>query len=366
MPEPIRDPAVEGFLALLATQRAERTVDAYRRDLAALAAHLGRSPDTATRDELQGWLASQRADGLSASTIARRTAAARSFFRHQLLLGMRDDNPAAALDLPRRTRKLPRTLSPGEAERLIDAADGTRPRDLRDKALVELLYGAGLRVSEAVGLDRTGVDLDARIVRTIGKGGKERIVPVGRAAVDALRRYLSRGRPFLDARHRPELFLNARGGALTRAGAFLILRRACREGRPRAGPRAPAPPPPLVRHAPARGRRRPAQRAGDAGACGSVDDRALHPRHRPKAPGGVLPGTPARTEAPSRIGRAVDHVRRRRPRLSPPRAATEPRRHACAAARRPLRPPPSARAPAPRPRRASAAAGSCPASASRS
>ncbi len=223
-PEQTRDPAVEGFLALLAMQRAERTVDAYRRDLGALTAHLGRSPDSATQDELQGWLAAQRADGLSASTIARRTAAVRSFYRHQLLLGVRDDNPAAALDLPRRTRKLPRTLSPGEAERLIEAANGTRPRDLRDKALVELLYGAGLRVSEAVGLDRTGVDLDGRLVRTIGKGGKERIVPVGRAAVDALRRYLSRGRPFLDTRHRPELFLNARGGALTRAGAFLILR----------------------------------------------------------------------------------------------------------------------------------------------
>jgi integrase/recombinase XerD len=221
----VQSPDVDGFLALLATQRAARTVDAYRRDLTALAAHLGRSPGTATADDLQGWLAEQRAAGLAASTIARRTAAARSFYRHQQLLGVREDNPAAALDLPRRTRRLPRTLSPGEAERLIDAADGTRPRDLRDKALVELLYGAGLRVSEAVGLDRTGVDLDSRLVRTIGKGGKERIVPIGRAAVEALRRYMARGRPFLDTRHRPELFLNARGGALTRAGAFLILRR---------------------------------------------------------------------------------------------------------------------------------------------
>jgi integrase/recombinase XerD len=221
---PPASPEVDGFLALLATQRAARTVDAYRRDLAALAAHLGRSPATATSEDLQSWLAEQRAAGLAASTLARRTAAARSFYRHQQLLGAREDNPAAALDLPRRTRKLPRTLSPGEAERLIDAADGTRPRNLRDKALVELLYGAGLRVSEAVGLDRTGVDLDARLVRTVGKGGKERIVPIGRAAVEALRRYMSRGRPFLDTRHRPELFLNARGGALTRAGAFLILR----------------------------------------------------------------------------------------------------------------------------------------------
>jgi integrase/recombinase XerD len=80
-------------------------------------------------------------------------------------------------------------------------------------------------VSEAVGLERGGVDLEERLVRSIGKGGKERIVPLGRNAADALRRYLSRGRPFLDRRHLPELFLNAQGGALTRAGAFLILRR---------------------------------------------------------------------------------------------------------------------------------------------
>ena len=220
-----RDPAVEGFLALLSARRAPRTVDAYRRDLAQLADWLGRPPGDATTEELERYVAELRARGLSPATIARRTAAARSFYRHLLLLGAREDNPAAELDLPRRVRRLPRTLSPGEAERLIDAANGTTPRALRDRALVELLYGAGLRVSEAVGLDRTSVDLDARLVRAVGKGGKERLVPVGRQAADALRRYLSRGRPHLDRRHRPELFLNAQGGALTRAGAFLILRK---------------------------------------------------------------------------------------------------------------------------------------------
>ena len=116
-------------------------------------------------------------------------------------------------------------LSPAETERLIDAATGTTPRTLRDRALVELLYGAGLRVSEAVGLEKGAVDLDDRIVRVNGKGGKERLVPLGRPAAEALRRYLALGRPHLDRRYRPELFLNARGGPLTRAGAFLILRR---------------------------------------------------------------------------------------------------------------------------------------------
>ena len=219
-----RDPDIDGFLALLAAQRSPRTVDAYRRDLAALGAYLGKPPAQATLEELERYTAQLRADGLAGSTIARRTAAARSFYRHQQLLGARDDNPAAGLKLPRRAKPLPKTLSPGEAERLIDAAAGTQPRALRDQALVELLYGAGLRVSEAVGLDKAGVDLDDRLVRVIGKGGKERVVPIGRAAVTALRRYLSRGRPYLDRRHRQELFLNARGGPLTRSGAFRILR----------------------------------------------------------------------------------------------------------------------------------------------
>jgi len=219
------DPAVDGFLALLAVRRAPRTVEAYRRDLAALAAALGRPVGSASREDLELYVAELRAAGLSSATIARRVAAIRSFFRHQVLLGARTDNPAAEVELPRRTRRLPRTLSAGEAERLIQAAAGTTPRALRDTALVELLYGAGLRVSEAVGLEKGSVDLDRRLVRCVGKGGKERVVPLGRAAAEAVRSYLARGRPYLDRRHRPELFLNARGGPLTRAGAFLILRR---------------------------------------------------------------------------------------------------------------------------------------------
>jgi site-specific recombinase XerD len=222
---PIHDPDVEGFLALLGASRAPRTVEAYRRDLTVLSEYLGKPLSKASLEELERYTASMRADGLAATTIARRTAAVRSFFRHQQLLGARDDNPAAAVKLPRRPKPLPKTLSPGEAERLIGAAKGTQPRDLRDQALVELMYGAGLRVSETVGLEKSGVDLDDRFVRVTGKGGKERVVPIGRHAADAVRRYLSRGRPYLDRRHRPELFLNAKGGPLTRAGAFLILRR---------------------------------------------------------------------------------------------------------------------------------------------
>lgn len=225
MTAPGPDAEVERFLSVLAAARAPKTVEAYRRDLHDVARFLAASPARATTEDLERYVAHLRAGALAPATIARRLAALRTFYRHLVLLGARADNPAAELAPPRRARKLPRTLSPREAERLIEAAAGTTPRALRDSALVELLYGGGLRVSELTALDRGSVDVDARLVRCTGKGGKERVVPIGRRAAEALRRYLSRGRPYLDRRHRPELFLNAQGGPLTRAGVFLILRK---------------------------------------------------------------------------------------------------------------------------------------------
>ncbi|HXF98887.1 MAG TPA: tyrosine recombinase XerC [Gaiellaceae bacterium] len=219
------DPDLERFLLLLAARRSPRTVEAYRRDLAALAAFRGGPPGEAEVEELERWVAAMRAQGLAPATVSRRVSAVRAYFRHLVLIGRSDENPAASLQLPRRPRRLPRALSPAETERLLEAAAGSSPRALRDRALAELLYGAGLRVSEAVGLDKGAVDLEGRIVRVLGKGGRERIVPLGRPAAEALRRYLALGRPHLDRRYRPELFLNARGGPLTRAGAFLVLRR---------------------------------------------------------------------------------------------------------------------------------------------
>jgi integrase/recombinase XerD len=219
------DPDVDRFLLSLQARRSPRTVDAYRRDLKSFGTFRDGAVADACVDELEAWLAGMRADGLAPTTIARRVSAVRAYFRHLILIGARAENPAASVQLPRRPRTLPRALSPAETERLIDAAVGTTPRALRDRALVELLYGAGLRVSEATGLEKGSVALEERIVRVLGKGGKERLVPLGRPAAEAVRRYLALGRPHLDRRYRPELFLNARGGALTRAGAFLILRR---------------------------------------------------------------------------------------------------------------------------------------------
>jgi integrase/recombinase XerD len=218
------DPDVQAFRALLAASRSARTVAAYRRDLASVTEWLAKPLATATLEELERYLAELRAQGLAPATIARRGAAIRAFFRHAVLLGRVQENPAAALTLPRRRARLPRTLSAGEAERLLEAAAGTTPRTLRDRALAELLYGAGLRVSEAVALERGSIDIERRLVRAVGKGERERVVPLGRAAVDAVRRYLAHGRPYLERSQRPELFLNAHGRPLTRAGAFFILR----------------------------------------------------------------------------------------------------------------------------------------------
>jgi integrase/recombinase XerD len=221
----VPDPDVERFLLNLQARRSPRTVDAYRRDLAAFRAFRDGVVGDASVHDLEAWLAAMRADGRAPSTIARRVSAVRAYFRHLVLIGAKTENPAASLQLPRRARTLPRALSPSETERLIEAATGTSPRTLRDRALVELLYGAGLRVSEATGLEKGSISLEERIVRVVGKGGKERLVPLGRPAAEAVRRYLALGRPHLDRRYRPELFLNARGGALTRAGAFLVLKK---------------------------------------------------------------------------------------------------------------------------------------------
>ena len=295
------DPEVEGFLALLAARRAPKTVEAYRRDLRALGDWLGGPPSKATHDDLERWLAELRAAGLSPATIARRVAAVRSFFRHLVLLGARTDSPAAALELPRRRRKLPRTLSPAEAQRLIEAAAGSTPRMMRDRALVELLYGAGLRVSEAVGLDRTGVDLEQRLVRCTGKGNKERDRP-GRPARGRGAPPLPRARAPLPRQAPPARALPERAGR--RPHPRRRVPDPAPPGRPRgprAGARPPAPAAAFLRHAPARRRRRPAQRPGDARPRRPRHDRALHARLGPPPARRLLPQPPPRAP-PERFG----------------------------------------------------------------
>jgi integrase/recombinase XerD len=162
----------------------------------------------------------------SAATIHRKAASLRSFYRHLRREELVVEDPTAALTAPRRGRKLPQVLSHGEVNRLLAQPRGSEPAALRDRALLELMYASGLRASEAIGLDVTDVDLERGFVRPRGKGSKERIVPLGRQAAAAVRRYLRSGRPELvGSRSEPKLFVNLRGKGLTRQGLYKIIQR---------------------------------------------------------------------------------------------------------------------------------------------
>ena len=162
----------------------------------------------------------------SPATIHRKSACLRSFYRHLRRDGLLDTDPTATLSTPRRSRKLPQVLTRGEVEKLLAQPHGTEPAALRDRALLEVMYACGLRASEAIGLELMDVDIEEGVLRARGKGSKERVVPIGQAALKALRIYLERGRPKL-VKGAPEthLFVNFRGGHLTRQGLYKIVRR---------------------------------------------------------------------------------------------------------------------------------------------
>ncbi len=208
----------------------ERTVESYRRDLEQFAAYLAPkkvSPEAATADDIREFLA---AGAWQPASRARKAAAIRSFYRRRVLLGLASTDPSSSLPAPRLDSNLPRTLTVDEVERLLAAPKAT-PAGLRDRALLETIYGAGLRASEAVALRLQDIDLDVGFVRVLGKGDKERVVPLGRKAVQAIRSYNERGRPYLGGAgvlKSPELFLNARGRRLSRQGLHQLIKRYAR------------------------------------------------------------------------------------------------------------------------------------------
>jgi len=223
------------FLGYLEFERglSRNTLEAYRTDLFQFGRWLadeGLSAETVTGPQVSEWVAGL-AEGngrppASPATIHRKSACLRSFYRHLRREGVRDSDPTASISAPRRGRKLPRVLSRDEINRLLAAPRGTEPATLRDRALLELMYACGLRASEAIGLELTDIDLDEQVLRARGKGSKDRVVPIGRAAIAALRVYVERGRPALvRGRPEPHLFVNFRGGPLTRQGLYKIVRR---------------------------------------------------------------------------------------------------------------------------------------------
>ncbi len=232
--------AVRAWLAHLDVERgaSANTLASYRRDLARYTAYLAASgvtrPEAVTEAHVTGFLAALRTGDadhgpLAASSAARTLVAVRGFHRFLALEGDTTEDPAAGVPPPSSPSRLPKAIAVEEVERLLDAASaGDTPAALRDRALLEVLYGAGARISEAVGLDVDDIDLDEGVVRLFGKGGKERLVPLGSYARGALTAYLVRARPAFAAKGKgtPAVFLNQRGGRLTRQGAWGVVQAA--------------------------------------------------------------------------------------------------------------------------------------------
>ena len=231
---------VEDLLMWLSAEkgRAAGTITAYRRDLRSYVAWLRehtRSLEDVTEDDLVEYLAALRGRELSPASVARAMVPVRALHRFLADEGRTSTDPSAHLELPRVPKGLPKALSEAEVIRLLEAPVGDGPAVLRDRAMLEVLYGTGVRVSELVGLSLGDVDLDAALLRAFGKGSKERIVPIGVPAVRALVAWLGPdGRPRMvpaQWRRRGDaeaVFLNARGGRLSRQGAWDVLRRYAR------------------------------------------------------------------------------------------------------------------------------------------
>jgi integrase/recombinase XerD len=207
---------------------AGHTLESYARDLSALAAYAdetGRQPETLDRASLEEFVRRQMTRGLSPRSVARAVAAVRGFYRFLVLDRRLDRNPADDLRPPRAWPSLPKFLSLEEVDRLIAQPDVTTARGLRDRAMIELLYATGLRVTELVGVRAVDMHLDEQYLTCIGKGSKERIVPIGEQASEWITRYQATARrELLKGRAAPRLFVNARGGPLSRVGFWKILK----------------------------------------------------------------------------------------------------------------------------------------------
>jgi integrase/recombinase XerD len=223
--------ARERYLVHLMVERglADTTIASYAHDLQQYIGYLAESgvvtARNATRTHVHGFLARQTAAGHVAATRARRLATLRGFHRFVVLEGLAETSPLEGLRGPKRGRVLPSVLSVPEIERLMAAPAADTPLGQRDRAGLELVYSSGLRVSEACSLPIEALDRRNALVRVSGKGNKERLVPVGRAALDAVEAYLGDGRIRLArGRQVPVLLLNARGAGLSRMGFWKILR----------------------------------------------------------------------------------------------------------------------------------------------
>jgi integrase/recombinase XerD len=207
-----------------------RSLESYRRDLTQLFAWLepqGIAPHQALRDRIQAFLAHRTLDeGIAARSLARQLTAIKRYHRWLLREGRRSDDPTLTVDAPRLPKPLPKTLSESEVEALLAAPDIETPHGLRDKAMLEALYAAGFRVSELVGLPVAAVSLTDGVARVMGKGRKERLVPLGEEAREWIARYAKESRPvLLKGKGCEALFVTERGGAMTRQMFWYLIKR---------------------------------------------------------------------------------------------------------------------------------------------
>ncbi len=203
----------------------ENTLAAYRHDLLSLEASLGKSPFDASEADLLRVLAERYDQGYRATSSARWLSCIKGFYRHSFERGRIEADPAAHLDHPKLGRALPASLSEAQVEGLLRAPDLTTPIGLRDRAMLELLYATGLRVSELVGLGLTSVNVRQGVVRVMGKGGKERLVPVGEEALKWLLRFVAEGRAALHGQRASVLFPSRRGRQMTRQTFWYAVKR---------------------------------------------------------------------------------------------------------------------------------------------
>ncbi len=230
-------PEILDFRRYLVSEKraSDKTVEGYLRDLGFYVASLKRGPLSASTLDVRRYLRSLYDRGLAPATIARKLAAVRAFYRWALRTQLLEVDPSRPVRTPKQPKHAPRFLSPDDAQRLLEAPAGEGPGAARDRAILELIYGAGLRVSEAASLDCGDLDLAEGTVRVTGKGNKTRVVPIGRMAVAAVQGWLLR-RPELckQGAHPSALFRNARGGRLSARSIQTLVAR-CRPACSQAG-----------------------------------------------------------------------------------------------------------------------------------
>lgn len=206
------------------------TISSYKTDLAEYILFIEknyylRNPNDITKQHIRNFIGRLKRKNNTASSISRKISAIRSFHKYLLLEKLVDSNVSLGVSLPKKANKLPVVLSVDEVDALMIAADGDEPLELRNKAMLELLYGSGLRVSELLNLSLGDLHLNMGFINIVGKGNKERIVPIGEIGQLALKRYLENGRPFLKKIPGDILFVNSRGSEISRVGFYKTLKK---------------------------------------------------------------------------------------------------------------------------------------------